>query len=252
MISEAYMFAVGFATALVGALAGLLCGAAILRIAVWLPKKMQNDWTAQCKEAIAEEPLSPVTIGKGEKITIILVAALLSVLSTGIFGLGAAGIVAVLFCMCVLTLSVIDLHTFLLPDDMTLPLLWAGLLASVFGLFAGVGPAEALIGAAVGYLSLWTLYWAFKLATGREGMGFGDFKLLAALGAFTGWSGLPMIALIAGITGLVVAIATRLMKKSDVSQPIPFGPYLALGGVVVFFTNGLGVSLINLMTTKHI
>jgi leader peptidase (prepilin peptidase)/N-methyltransferase len=128
-------------------------------------------------------------------------------------------------------LTVIDLKTQLLPDAITLPLLWLGLLLSIPGAF--VKPSAAIIGAAAGYLSLWLVYHAFRLATGKEGMGHGDFKLLAALGAWFGWQALPMIVLLSSLAGAVVGVGLILLRGHDRNVPIPFGPYLALAGWIV-------------------
>jgi leader peptidase (prepilin peptidase)/N-methyltransferase len=128
-------------------------------------------------------------------------------------------------------LTVIDLRTQLLPDAITLPLLWLGLLLSIPGMF--VKPAAAILGAAAGYLSLWLVYHAFRLATGKEGMGHGDFKLLAALGAWFGWSALPLLVLLSSVVGTVVGLGLILLRKHDRNVPIPFGPYLALAGWIV-------------------
>ena len=134
------------------------------------------------------------------------------------------------FCAALVTLTAIDWDTTLLPDDITLPLLWGGLLAAVAGL-TGVSPADAVIGAAGGYLSLWSVYWAFKLATGKEGMGYGDFKLFAALGAWFGWQALVPIILLASVIGALVGIALKLARNLREGQYVPFGPFLAGGGL---------------------
>jgi leader peptidase (prepilin peptidase)/N-methyltransferase len=116
----------------------------------------------------------------------------------------------------------------LLPDDITLPLLWLGLLLSLADLY--VSPTDAILGAIFGYLSLWAVYWCFKLLTGKEGMGHGDFKLLAALGAWLGWQALPIVILISSFVGAIVGISLILLKKNQLGQAIPYGPYLALAG----------------------
>ena len=116
----------------------------------------------------------------------------------------------------------------LLPDQLTLPLLWLGLLLSTQSVF--VSTTDAILGAAFGYLSLWSVYWLFKLVTGKEGMGYGDFKLLAALGAFTGWQGLPVIILLSSLVGAVAGIAIMVVQNKGKSLAIPFGPYLAVAG----------------------
>ena len=133
------------------------------------------------------------------------------------------------FSAALLTLALIDWDTTLLPDDITLPLLWAGLLAAIFGL-TGVALADAVWGAVAGYLSLWSVYWAFKLATGKEGMGYGDFKLFAAFGAWFGWQALVPIILMASVIGVVVGVALKLNRKLREGGYVPFGPFLAGAG----------------------
>jgi leader peptidase (prepilin peptidase) / N-methyltransferase len=128
-----------------------------------------------------------------------------------------------------LALAVIDLDTTLLPDDLTYPLLWAGLLAAVMGI-SPVSLSDAVIGAMAGYLALWSLYWVFKLLTGKEGMGYGDFKLLAALGAWLGWQYLPVVVLLSSVVGLVFAVSMMANGSVKRDQGIPFGPYLAIAG----------------------
>ena len=144
------------------------------------------------------------------------------------FGIGWQALAAITCSAVLIALTGIDLRTSLLPDQLTYPLLWIGLLLSVFGVF--VAPATAIIGAAAGYLSLWSVYWLFKLATGKEGMGFGDFKLLAALGAWCGWQGVLPIVLISALVGAVIGSIWLALRGRDRATPIPFGPYLALAG----------------------
>jgi leader peptidase (prepilin peptidase)/N-methyltransferase len=144
------------------------------------------------------------------------------------FGFGWAAAVALLATWCLVALTVIDLRTQLLPDQITLPLLWLGLLASTGSLFQA--PSDAIIGAAMGYLSLWSVYWLFKLLTGKEGMGYGDFKLLGALGAFCGVSGLLPIILLSSVVGAVVGSIFLAVRGRERSTPIPFGPFLAGAG----------------------
>jgi len=128
---------------------------------------------------------------------------------------------------------VIDLDTLLLPDDITLPLLWAGLAFNLGGTFVPL--ASAVIGAIAGYLALWLVYWGFKLLTGKEGMGYGDFKLLAAIGAWLGWQMLPLVILLSSVVGAVVGIAMMVFAGHGRDKPIPFGPYLAVAGVIALF-----------------
>jgi leader peptidase (prepilin peptidase)/N-methyltransferase len=144
------------------------------------------------------------------------------------FGLTLAALGATALGWALLAAAAIDLDHQLLPDSITMPALWAGLGANILEVYV---PLEAaVIGAMAGYLILWIIYWAFKLTTGKEGMGYGDFKLLAALGAWTGWQQLPIIILLASAVGAVVGIALILSRRQGRSQPIPFGPFLAGAG----------------------
>jgi leader peptidase (prepilin peptidase)/N-methyltransferase len=138
-----------------------------------------------------------------------------------------------LFLWCMIAATFIDFDTQLLPDSITLPLLWAGLLINIPGSFVDL--RSAVIGAAAGYLALWSVYWLFKLVTGKEGMGFGDFKLLAAIGAWLGWAMLPLVILLSSMVGAVVGVGLILLARHGRNVPIPFGPYLAAGGVVALF-----------------
>ena len=149
------------------------------------------------------------------------------------FGATLQTVAAMLFCATLLALTGIDLDTQLLPDQLTLPLLWIGLLLNIFGLFARL--PDAVIGAAAGYLTLWSVYWLFKLITGREGMGYGDFKLLAALGAWFGWQALPMLLLVSSVVGAVVGIAILVVQMKGRNTAIAFGPYLAIAGLITLF-----------------
>jgi leader peptidase (prepilin peptidase)/N-methyltransferase len=133
------------------------------------------------------------------------------------------------FAAILLALALIDWDTTLLPDDLTLPLLWAGLLAATAG-FTGVTLADAVWGAAAGYVSLWAIYWLFKLTTGKEGMGYGDFKLFAAFGAWFGWQALVPIILMASVIGVIVGIALKMNSKLREGGYVPFGPFLAAAG----------------------
>ena len=144
------------------------------------------------------------------------------------FTLAAAG--ALVFTWAMIALTFIDLDTFYLPDDITLPLLWAGLLLNLQGTYTNIG--SAVIGAAAGYLSLWSIFWIFKLTTGKEGMGYGDFKLLAAIGAWLGWKMLPLVILLSSFVGAVVGVALIVLARRGRNVPIPFGPYLALAGLI--------------------
>ncbi len=129
-------------------------------------------------------------------------------------------------------LTMIDVDHYLLPDSITLPLLWVGLLANLLGTYTSL--ADAVLGAMLGYLFLWGVYWMFRLATGKEGMGYGDFKLLAALGAWMGWQMLPLIVILSSFVGAVLGIAGIILLGRERSRPLPFGPYLAIAGFVAF------------------
>ncbi len=157
-----------------------------------------------------------------------LVTGIASVAAIATFGFGWLGFAALVFTWVLLALTFIDYDTQLLPDQLTLPLLWMGLLVNVGGGFTD--PATAIVGAAAGYLFLWSIYWGFKLLTGKEGMGYGDFKLLAAIGAWFGWQVLPATMLIAAAVGLVYALAMSMVGRRESGQPVPFGPFLAIAG----------------------
>lgn len=163
-----------------------------------------------------------------------IATALLALAAIWVHGLSVNGVAAAAFCCVLLTLALIDFDTQLLPDSLTLPLLWAGLLLNL-GPHGFAPLPDAVIGAAAGYLSLWSIYWLFKLLTGKEGMGYGDFKLLAAIGAWFGWQALPAVILISSVIGAVVGIALILFRGHGREQPIPFGPYLAGAGLVALF-----------------
>ena len=149
------------------------------------------------------------------------------------FGATWQGLGACAFLWTLLALTGIDLDTQLLPDNLTLPLLWGGLIVNLNGIFVPL--ADAVIGAIAGYLVLWSIYWLFKLIRGKEGMGYGDFKLLAALGAWLGWKALPLIVLGSSVVGAVIGIALVAFKGRDHNVPLAFGPYLAIAGAVVLF-----------------
>ncbi len=159
-----------------------------------------------------------------------LLTGLLSGVLVWTFGSGMAGLATLLFLYLLVAMTFIDVDTQLLPDDLTYPLLWAGLLVNLHGTFVPL--QDAVIGAAAGYLVLWAVYWLFKLATGKEGMGYGDFKLLAALGAWLGWAMLPTIILLSSVVGAVVGISLIVFAKRGRDKPIPFGPYLAAAGLI--------------------
>ncbi len=151
------------------------------------------------------------------------------------FGPGWEALLAIAFTFVLTAITMIDADTQLIPDSIVLPLLWVGLLMSLFHPMAGadtlfISPRDAIVGAAAGYLALWSVFWLFKLATGKDGMGYGDFKLLAALGAWLGWQQLPMIIMLSAVVGAVINIAMIIGRGKDRNIPIPFGPYLAGAG----------------------
>jgi len=159
-----------------------------------------------------------------------LFTAIVSGLLVWTLGSGAMGMSSLVFGWLLIAMTFIDFDTQLLPDDLTYPLLWAGLIMNINATFVPL--QDAVIGAAAGYLVLWAVYWLFKLATGKEGMGYGDFKLLAALGAWLGWTALPTIILLSSIVGAVVGISLIVFAKRGRDKPIPFGPYLAAAGLI--------------------
>jgi leader peptidase (prepilin peptidase)/N-methyltransferase len=162
-----------------------------------------------------------------------LITGVLFALVVWRFGLGYQSLAALAFTALLVAMSGIDLRTTLLPDDLTLPLLWLGLLLSLVPVFAA--PTQAILGAVVGYLSLWSVYWAFKLLTGKEGMGYGDFKLLAAIGAWCGVSAILPVLLMSSLVGAVIGSIWLALKGRDRATPIPFGPYLAVAGWIQLF-----------------
>ena len=165
-----------------------------------------------------------------------LVEALTGALSGFIawrYGFSWHTLAALFFVWSMIALAFIDLDTFYLPDDITLPLVWAGLLVNMGGVFVDL--QSAVIGAVAGYLALWAVFWSYKLATGKDGMGYGDFKLLAALGAWLGWQSLPLVILLSSLVGAIVGISLIMFKGHKRDVPIPFGPYLVLAGLIALF-----------------
>jgi leader peptidase (prepilin peptidase)/N-methyltransferase len=252
---------------------GLAIGSFLNVVIHRLPKMMEREWQAQCAELRGEAPPAATRFDLvtprsrcpscGHQITALENVPLASYLwlrgkcsacrapigarypiveaFTGLataycawrFGFGYAAIGAMLFTWCMIALAVIDIDTQLLPDAITLPLLWTGLLFNLRGTFVDL--QSAVIGAVAGYLVLWTVYWGFKLATGKEGMGFGDFKLLAAIGAWLGWKMLPFVILASSFVGAVAGIALMVLARRGRDVPIPFGPYLAGAGLIALF-----------------
>lgn len=249
---------------------GLAIGSFLNVVIVRLPKMMTNSWKADCCELLELEPpqqstfnlLLPASecpscghqIRPWENIPVLsylflrgrcsacrsrisiryplieLATGILSVLVLLHFGWTAQGMLGLVLVWALIALTGIDIDTQLLPDKITLPLLWLGLLANSAGAFVSL--EDAVYGAAAGYLLLWSVFWGFKLLTGKEGMGYGDFKLLAALGAWMGWQALPTIVLLSSFVGAVIGIAGILIQGRDRNVPIPFGPYLAIAGFI--------------------
>lgn len=179
---------------------------------------------AKCKKSIsARYPL------------VELMTAVLAALCAWRFGASWEAIMAIVMTLALVPIAMIDADTQLIPDSIVLPLMWLGLAMSLYHPMDGaqtlfIAPEAAIVGAMAGYLSLWSIYQLFKLVTGKEGMGYGDFKLLAALGAWLGWQQLPLIILMSAVVGAVVGIAMMVFRKHERSVPIPFGPYLAAAG----------------------
>ncbi len=258
------------------ALVGLVVGSFLNVVIHRLPKMLERGWEDQCAELRGETPaprprynlvvprsgcpscghmitavenvpvLSWLALrGKcsacGTRISarypaVEVLGAALAAAAIWRFGPTWQGLAACAFLWTLLALTFIDFDTQLLPDDLTLPLLWGGLLANLFGLFVSL--REAVIGAVAGYLVLWSIYWLFKLIRGKEGMGYGDFKLLAALGAWLGWKALPLIVLGSSVVGAFIGISLVAFKGRDHNVPLAFGPYLAIAGMIVLFFGG--------------
>ncbi|AOY92683.1 prepilin peptidase [Cupriavidus sp. USMAA2-4] len=162
-----------------------------------------------------------------------LASGVLSVLAAWHFGPTWQGLAALVLVWMLLALTMIDADTQLLPDQLTQPLLWLGLLLNLAGVFASL--ADAVIGAAAGYLLLWSVYWLFKLVRGKEGMGYGDFKLMAALGAWFGWQALPALVLLSSVVGLLFGLVRIALRRQHRDTPFPFGPFIAGAGLLVLF-----------------
>jgi leader peptidase (prepilin peptidase)/N-methyltransferase len=162
-----------------------------------------------------------------------LISSLLTLATVWHFGVSINTLYICIFVWGLITLAVIDFDEQLLPDQLTLPLLWLGLLTNLFGGITNI--EDAIIGAAIGYSSLWLVFHLFRLLTGKEGLGYGDFKLFAVLGAWLGWSLLPQILLIASLVGIAIGIGLILLGKHQRENPLPFGPYLAIAGLIALF-----------------
>ncbi|WP_324710581.1 prepilin peptidase [Pseudomonas citronellolis] len=254
---------------LCAALLGLLIGSFLNVVIHRLPKMMELEWQQQARDALSlPQPEQKATynlvlpnsqcphcgheIRAWENIPVIsylalrgkcsackapisaryplveLATALLSGFVAWHFGFTWQAGAMLLLTWGLLAMSMIDVDHQLLPDALVLPLLWLGLIVNYFGLFTSLG--DALWGAVFGYLSLWSVYWLFKLLTGKEGMGYGDFKLLAMLGAWGGWQVLPLTILFSSLVGAVLGVILLRLRNAETSTPIPFGPYLAIAG----------------------
>ena len=258
----ALMFAVG----LLGLCVGSLLNVVIHR----LPKMMEAQWREECAALDGREPppaetynlftprsacpqcKAPITAMQNVPVVswlvlrgkcancktpisaryplVELIGGALAILVTWRFGYSAALAFALVYGWVMLAVTCFDLDTQLLPVDLTLPLLWIGLIANAFGVFTDL--RSAVLGAAGGYMILWSVYWAFRLIAKKEGMGFGDFKLLAAIGAWTGWQVLPVAIIVSAGLGAVIGSLVLWLSKKGADTRIPFGPYLALGGIV--------------------
>lgn len=254
-------------------LLGLLVGSFLNVVIHRLPKMMEREWREQYAEFSNQEPPQQPpynlrlprsacphcghTISALENIPVIsylllqgkckkcrasisprypiveAISGLLCAFAAWHFGFSVAAVGAVFFIWALIALTFIDFDTQFLPDDITLPLLWLGLLFNMFGTFTSL--SQAVAGAMVGYLALWSVYWLFKLVTGKEGMGYGDFKLLAAIGAWLGWQMLPLVIILSSVVGAVVGITLIVVARHGRNIPIPFGPYLAGGGLIALF-----------------
>lgn len=251
-----------------------LCVGSFLNVVIHrLPKIMEQEWHGQCAELCGEPAPATERISLssprsrcpqcGHKISafenipvlsylllrgkcagcstpisprypiIEIFTALASAYAAWHFGPTIQTVGALLLIWSLIALTAIDFDTQLLPDSITLPLLWLGLAFNITNTYTDI--STAVIGAMVGYLSLWLVFWGFKLATGKEGMGYGDFKLLAALGAWLGWQMLPAIILLSSIVGAAVGISLILFARHGRNIPIPFGPYLAAAGCIALF-----------------
>ena len=251
-----------------------LCIGSFLNVVIHrLPKMMEQEWHEQCAELHGNQlesapplnlsqprsrcPVCGHQISALENIPLIsylflrgrcagcgvaislryplieLTSGLLSAFAVSHFGFAWPALGALILLWSLIALSAIDFDTQLLPDSITLPLLWAGLAFNLNGTMTDL--PSAVVGAMLGYLALWSVFWAFKLATGKEGMGYGDFKLLAALGAWLGWQMLPVIILLSSVVGAIVGITLIIFARHGRNNPIPFGPYLAAAGIITLF-----------------
>ncbi|HET7060666.1 MAG TPA: A24 family peptidase [Nitrosospira sp.] len=253
---------------------GLAVGSFLNVVILRFPKMMERAWVAQCSEFFGEtvEPQPPYNIVTprsacmhcGHKLKAIeniplvsylllkgrcascraaispryplveLLTAVISGLIAWRFGFGLTTFAALAFTWSLIVLAFIDIDIQLLPNDITIPLLWSGLLVNLNETFTDI--RSAVLGTVAGYAALWSIYWCFKLATRREGIGYGDFKLLAAIGAWLGWQMLPLVVLVSSVAGTLVGVGLIMVAKRGRHAPIPFGPYLAVGGLIALFS----------------
>lgn len=251
-------------------LVSLLIGSFLNVVIYRLPKMMEQDWQAQCAELVGSEPVEitvfnlnqprshcpqcKTMIRAWQNIPVLsylllrgkcktcqhsisirypsieALTGVASVLVAAHFGFGWPCFAALVFTWTLIALTFIDVDHQLLPDNLTLPLVWLGLFVNLFGTFADL--RSAVIGALAGYLILWLVYQAFKLITGKEGMGYGDFKLLAAIGAWLGWQFLPITIILSSVVGIIIGGGLMLIRRQESQIPIPFGPYLACAGFI--------------------
>ena len=252
---------------------GLIVGSFLNVVILRLPKMMEQGWQRECCEVLdqpapVQEPISlshpgshcpgcGAAIKPWQNIPVIswlvlrgrcaqcgmgisvrypaveLITGVLSGLVAWHFGFGIEALSALALIWMLVALTGIDIDTQLLPDSITLPLLWLGLAVNLFAVWTPL--SSAVMGAMLGYGSLWSVYWLFKLVTGKEGMGYGDFKLLGALGAWFGWQAVPLMILLSSFVGAALGIAILLSKRQGRDTPMPFGPYLAGAGLLTLF-----------------
>jgi leader peptidase (prepilin peptidase)/N-methyltransferase len=268
LLREQPAFFIGVATVF-----GMMVGSFLNVVIHRLPKMMEQEWLCNCAELRGEEPpqhspynlVSPRSacphcghaIRAWENIPVLsylalkgkcaackarispryplveTITGLLAGLIAWHFGFSYTALAAMAFTFSLVALTFIDFDSHLLPDDITLPLLWLGLLFNLDNGFTSL--SSAVVGVVAGYLMLWAVYWIFKIVTGKEGMGYGDFKLLAAIGAWFGWQLLPAVILLSSVVGSFVGISLIVLARHGRNVPIPFGPYLALGGIAALF-----------------
>ena len=262
-----------YAAVAIAAVIGLCIGSFLNVVIHRLPKMLEHGWAVQCAElrgeALPVESAYNLVVPRsqcpacGHRITAVenvpiaswlvlggkckscgapisaryplveTLGGLLAACAIWRFGATGQGVAACVLLWALIALTFIDFDAQLLPDSLTLPLVWAGLFVNMFDVFVPL--RTALIGAIAGYLSLWLVYWLFKLIRGKEGMGYGDFKLLAALGAWMGWQMLPLIVLLSSVVGAAIGLMLIVFRGRDHSIPLAFGPYLAIAGAIALF-----------------